>query len=260
MRKLLVSMSVLAMGGILAAQQPAAPAGPGGRGAGRGPGRGGPPVSALEETGFKTIFDGKTLDGWDCNPAFVKVVDGAIVGETTKDHQPPQNEFCIYRGSQPGDFELKLQYKLTGASSGNSGIQYRSVEMPEVAKWVLKGYQFDIDSNQVYTGQLYEERGRGFLALRGMVSYIPNGAKVGSIASTGDSDQLKGLVKLNDWNDVHIIARQNTLIHILNGHVMSVTVDDDAANRKMSGLIGLQIHKTPNDMKIEARNIRLKTF
>ena len=93
-----------------------------------------------------------------------------------------------------------------------------------------------------------------------MVSYIPNGAKVGSIASTGDSDQLKGLVKLNDWNDVHIIARQNTLIHILNGHVMSVTVDDDAANRKMSGLIGLQIHKTPNDMKIEARNIRLKTF
>jgi hypothetical protein len=219
-----------------------------------------PPVLVLEESGFTTLFDGKSFKGWDCDPDFWKVADGIIVGETTKAHQPPQNIFCIYKGDQPADFELKLQYKLTGATSGNSGIQYRSVELPDVAKWVLKGYQFDIDAQQTYTGQLYEERNRGFLALRGQISYIPAGKKVGAIGTTGDGDLLKSFIKVGDWNDVHIIARGNVLIHMLNGHVMSVTIDDDLANRRLSGAIGIQLHKTPNDMKIEARNIRLKTF
>ncbi|MES1257423.1 MAG: DUF1080 domain-containing protein [Acidobacteriota bacterium] len=219
-----------------------------------------PPVPVLPESGFQPIFDGASMKGWDCDPDFWKVSDGEIIGETTAAHQPPQNIFCIWRGDQPADFELKLQYRLTGATSGNSGIQYRSMELPDVAKWVLKGYQFDIDAQQTYTGQLYEERNRGFLALRGQISYVPPGKKVGSIGSTGDSDQLKSYIKLNDWNDVHIIARGNVLTHLLNGHVMSVTIDDDLANRRLSGAIGIQLHKTPNAMKIEARNIRLKTF
>jgi len=218
-----------------------------------------PPVGPLQETGFTKIFDG-TMKNWDCDPGFWKVSDSVMTGETTAAHQPPQNIFCIWRGGQPGDFELKLEYRMTGANTGNSGIQYRSVELPDVAKWVLKGYQADIDSRQTYTGQLYEERGRGFLALRGQIAYIPNGAKVGSIGTTGDGDQLKGFIKNEDWNEIHIIARGNVLIHLINGHVTSVVVDDDVANRKMSGLIGIQLHKTPNPMKMEARNIRLKTF
>lgn len=221
--------------------------------------RGGPPVGALPETGFAKIFDG-TMKNWDCDPNFWKVTDGVLVGETTADHQPPQNIFCIWKGGQPGDFELKLDYRMTGAQTANSGIQYRSVEMPEVAKWVLKGYQADIDAQQTYTGQVYEERGRAFLALRGQISYIPNGGKVGSVGSTGDSNELKSFVKINDWNEIHIIARGNTLIQLINGHVTAVVIDDDAANRKMSGLLGIQLHKTPNAMKMEARNIRLKTF
>jgi hypothetical protein len=220
---------------------------------------GGPPVKPLAEAGFTKIFDG-TMKNWDCDSAFWKVTDGVLTGETTAEHQPPQNIFCIWRGGQPGDFELKLDYRLTGANTGNSGIQYRSAEMPEVAKWVLKGYQADIDAQQTFTGQVYEERGRGFLALRGQISYIPNGGKVGSIGSTGDSDQLKSVIKVEDWNEIHIIARGNTIIQMINGRVTSIVVDDDAANRKMSGLLGIQLHKTPNAMKIEARNIRLKTF
>jgi hypothetical protein len=246
MRGLLRILSVSIFGVTLIAQQ--------------GRGRGGPPVVALEETGFTPIFDGTSMKGWDCDPDFWKVAGGAMVGETTAAHQPPQNIFCIYKGDQPANFELKLQYRLTGATSGNSGIQYRSVELPDVAKWVLKGYQFDIDAQQTYTGQLYEERNRGFLALRGQVSYIPPGKKVGSIGTTGDGDLLKSFIKVGDWNDVDIIARGNVLMHMLNGHVMSVTIDDDLPNRRLSGAIGIQLHKTPNNMKIEARNIRLKTF
>jgi len=213
----------------------------------------------LPETGFRAIFDGKTLDGWDCDPGFWKLANGAITGETTKSHQPPQNIFCIWKGGSPGDFELRLQYKLTGAH-GNSGVQYRSVELPEVAKWVMKGYQADIDGQQDYTGQVYEERNRGFLALRGQISYVPEGGTVGSIGTTGDTAQLKSFIKDTDWNDLTIIARGNTLIQMINGHAMSVVIDDDKANRRMDGEIGIQLHKLDEGMKIEARNIRIKVF
>jgi hypothetical protein len=216
-------------------------------------------VKPLPETGFKTIFDGSSIAGWDCDPGFWRVENGEIVGETTAKHQPAQNTFCIWKGGAPGDFELRLQYKLTGAG-GNSGIQYRSVELPNVAKWVMKGYQFDIDGAQTYTGQVYEERNRGFLALRGQVSYVPDGGTVGTIGTTGDGASLKAFIRLNDWNDVDIVARGNTLIQMLNGHVMTVVVDDDKANRRMDGEIGIQLHKLDEAMKIETRNIRIKLF
>jgi len=217
-------------------------------------------VAPLPESGFTPIFDGKTLANWDCDPDFWRIENGAIVGETKADHQPKQNIFCIYKAGKTGDFELRLQYKLTGAQTGNTGIQYRSVELPDVAQWVLKGYQFDIDAAQKYSGQLYEERGRGFLALRGQIVNIPDGQKTGSIGTVGDSAELKNLIKLDDWNDVIIIARGNTLIHMINGRVMCVIVDDDKANRKMEGLLGIQLHKTPGPMKMETRNIRIKNF
>jgi len=222
-------------------------------------GQRGPAVPPLPESGFTPIFDGKSLAGWDCDADFWKVESGAMVGETTADHQPKQNIFCIWKGGTPGDFDLKLQYKLTGIT-GNSGVQYRSVELPDVAKWVMKGYQADIDGKQVYTGQIYEERGRTFLTLRGQIAYVSDGQKAGSIGSTGSDSELKALIKENDWNDLEIIARGNTLIQLLNGRVMCVLIDDDSANRKMDGEIGIQLHKTTAAMKIETRNIRIKTF
>ena len=219
------------------------------------------PVQPLGESGFQTIFDGKTLSGWDCDPDFWRADNGAIVGQTTQEHQPKQNIFCIWKGGQPADFEFKAEYRMTGVNDGNSGFQYRSVELPEVAKWVLKGYQADIDLKQQYTGQVYEERGRGFLALRGQISYIPDGKKVGSIGSVGDMAALRDFIKDNDWNEVDIIARGNTLIQLINGHVMSIVVDDDSANRKMKGEIGIQLHRLPNAaMKMETRSIRIKIF
>ncbi|MGA3190588.1 MAG: DUF1080 domain-containing protein [Bryobacteraceae bacterium] len=207
----------------------------------------------LQESGFVPIFDGKTLTGWDGDPLFWRVEDGAIVGQTLVDRQPKQNTFLIWRGGHPADFELKVKFKLTGF---NSGIQYRSAELPDI-KYAMKGYQADMDGEQKYTGQIYEERMRGFLALRGQFSYVGDGKKPGVVGSLGDEAELKALIKGDGWNDLHIIARGNTLIQILNGRVMSMLIDDDTANRKMEGLIGIQVHKGP-PMKIEVREIRLK--
>jgi hypothetical protein len=210
-------------------------------------------IQPLEENGFRQIFDGKSLNGWDGDPGFWRVEDGAIVGQTTTDKQPKQNTFLIWRGGTPGNFELRLQYKLTGF---NSGIQYRSIELPNI-KYAMKGYQADMDGAQQFTGQIYEERGRGFLALRGQFTYIAEGKKPGLVGSLGDNAALKEFIKADDWNDLHIIARGNTLIQVLNGHVMSMLIDDDTAGRKMDGLIGIQVHLGP-PMKMEVKNIRIK--
>ena len=148
---------------------------------------------------------------------------------------------------------MKLQYKLTGF---NSGIQIRSIELPDI-KYAMKGYQADMDGMQQYTGQIYEERGRGFLAMRGQFSYIGEGKKPAVVGSVGDSEELKKLIKGDDWNDLHLIARGNTIVQLLNGRITSMLIDDDTAGRKLDGLIGIQCHKGP-PMKIEARNIRLK--
>jgi len=212
-----------------------------------------PPIAPLEESGFVSIFDGKTLNAWDGDPKFWRVEDGAIIGQTLVDRQPAQNTFLIWRGGSPANFELKVKYKLTGY---NSGIQYRSSELPDI-KYAMKGYQADMDGEQVYTGQIYEERARGFLALRGQFTYIGDGRKPGLVSSLGDSDQLKSLIHADGWNDLHIVARGNTLVQMLNGRVMSMLIDDDTANRKMEGLLGIQVHKGP-PMKIEVREIRLK--
>jgi hypothetical protein len=202
---------------------------------------------------FVPIFDGKTLQGWDGDPAFWRVENGAIVGETKPGRIPKQNTFLIWRGGSPADFELLAEFRITG---GNSGIQYRSSELPEI-RWALRGYQADIDPEVRYTGQIYEERGRGFVALRGQSVSIQTGGKPVVLGSLGTEAELKAAINPAGWNEYHIVARGNVLIQILNGRVMSILVDDDAANRKMDGLIGIQLH-AGEPMKIEMRNIRLK--
>ncbi len=215
-----------------------------------------PPVLAVpdDNQGFEPIFNGKSLTNWEGDTNFWRVENGAIVGETTADKPLERNTFLIWRGGRTKDFELKLEYRLTG---GNSGIQYRSVEVPEIGTWVLKGYQADMDSQDRYTGQLFEERGRGFLALRGQSTRLEGEKKVKILGSVGDAAALKGHIKAGHWNHFHIIARKNVLIHIVNGHVMSTAVDDDEENRSSDGVLGLQLHQGP-PMKVEFRKILLK--
>jgi hypothetical protein len=212
------------------------------------------PPTPDDNTGFESIFDGKTLGKWDGDPMFWRVENGAILGESTADKVLKSNTFIIWRGGTTKDFELKLEFKLTG---GNSGVQYRSAAVPDAGKFVLKGYQADMDAKGMYTGMLYEERGRGFLAERGRVTRIVGGGGRKLIGSPGDSDTLKAIIKTEDWNQLHIIARGSTVMHIINGRVMSVCIDDDAKGRIAEGLLGLQLHQGP-PMKAEFRNIFIR--
>src|SRR5262245_11580371 len=113
------------------------------------------------DAGFESIFDGVSLTGWDGDPKYWRVEEGAIVGEITPETIVQRNTFIIWRGGEPGDFELKLEYRISG--SGNSGVNYRSIQLPD-APWSLAGYQADIDGEgrdkipYRWSGQNYEER------------------------------------------------------------------------------------------------------
>jgi hypothetical protein len=216
-----------------------------------------PQPAPKDDPSFKAIFDGKALAGWEGDPKHWRVENGLLVGETTTENPLKANTFIIWRGGSPKDFELKLEYRLSG--QGNSGVQYRSEAIPN-RPFGLRGYQADIDAEDRYTGQIYEEGGRGFLALRGQMNRIDGESQAKLIlGSLGDSAQLASQLKKQDWNEVHIIARGNTLIQILNGQVMSALIDDDAPGRRSEGVIGFQLHVGP-PMKIEFRNIRMKSY
>ena len=213
-----------------------------------------------DEPGFQPIFDGKSLTGWEGNTTYWRAENGVLVGEITPATVIKSNTFIIWRGGTPGDFELKLDYRITEA--GNSGINYRSVVVPDPVtpanKFAMRGYQYDFDGRHRYDGNNYEEKGRLFLAVRGQISHVVGGRPPVVLSTFADTNDLAS-VATNDWNAAHIIVRGNTATHILNGRLMSITVDDDAPNRRLDGSIGMQVHVGP-PMKVEYRSIRLKRW
>ncbi|HIL72456.1 MAG TPA: DUF1080 domain-containing protein [Verrucomicrobia bacterium] len=208
-----------------------------------------------QESGFKPIFDGKTLNGWDGNPAFWTVKEGALTGQTTSEKPTQGNTFLVWRHGEIDDFELKLEYRIVG---GNSGIQYRSFEKPEEwGQYVVGGYQADIDSGTTWSGTLYGERFRGVLAKRGQKTTIGSNHKPDETGIIGNPEVLQSKIHSEQWNEYHIIAKGFQFIQKINGIVMSESLDEDKEMRRRSGILALQLHAGP-PMKVQFRNIRLK--
>lgn len=211
--------------------------------------------------GFAMIFDGKTLTGWDGDPKYWSVKDGAIVGQTTPANPTPRNTFLFWTKGKLADFELRLQWKIEG---GNSGIQYRSTRYDG---WVAGGYQADIDAKHNYTGILYEERGRGIMVTQGKrVIRTADGKNKVVDAFEGEKPKallskkaLMAKVKRDGWNDYTIIAKGNRLTQILNKSVTMALLDEEKAKRKLSGVLAFQVHAGP-PMTVRFRNIRLKNL
>jgi hypothetical protein len=88
--------------------------------------------------------------------------------------------------------------------------------------------------NAISTGRIgirgnnYEEKARPFLAVRGQVTHV-TGMRIPMVLSkVGDNNELGAMIT-SDWNSIHLIIRGNVLMHLINGRLMSVTIDDDAA-------------------------------
>jgi hypothetical protein len=206
------------------------------------------------------LFNGKDLTGWKGQPEFWSVEDGAIAGKSTEACPVKENTFLIWQGGEPGDFELRLKYKLL---AGNSGIQYRS-KVIKLEYSVVGGYQADFEAGKNYSGILYEEKGRGILAKRGQKVVIKEGGdaknpkkpNIEVTGSVGDSDAIQAAIKQGDWNDYLIIAKGNHLQHFINGK-QTVDVTDETAVGAKCGVIAFQIHKGP-PMQVFFKDIQLK--
>jgi len=211
------------------------------------------------EEGFKPLFNGTSLDGWEGNTALWSVQDGAITGQTKPDTDLKHNTFLVWKGGTVGDFELRLRYRIV---NGNSGIQYRSKVMEQGAQGpIVGGYQADFEAGKTYSGILYEERGRGILAQRGQKTRIVAGAdgkpKVEPTGSVGNSEEIQAKIKHEDWNDYVIIAKGNHLQHFINGVATIDVVDEDSARAAKSGVLALQVHQGP-PMTVQVKDIRIK--
>lgn len=215
---------------------------------------------AADEAGFKSLFDGKTLNGWAGRKEHWSIEEGVITGTTTKETPAKGNNFLIAKDGEKNlivrDFELRLSYKFTG-NSGNSGIQYRSKELPD---FVVSGYQADCEVGKTYSGILYEERGRGILAKRGEKVVIKDGDdgkhKIEVTGSLGKTEDIQAKINVNDWNDYVVIAKGNHLQQFING-VPTVDVTDETKIGAKEGILALQLHAGP-PMKIQFKNIRIK--
>lgn len=207
------------------------------------------------EKGYVKIFNGKNLEGWEGDPTYWSVRNGVMTGEVTPETILKRNTFLIWRKGVTSDFELKVDYRVS--VQGNSGINYRSEEVKDLPL-ALKGYQEDIDGANRYTGQNYEERGRGFLALPGQKVLLVQNESPKITVTTGDPTQVKTEIN-SDWNKCHIIAKGNKLQHFINDVLMSEVIDQDTSKRKFTGLLGVQVHVGP-PMKIEYKNFRIKSI
>ncbi|WP_404422662.1 DUF1080 domain-containing protein [Nibricoccus sp. IMCC34717] len=219
-----------------------------------------PAPLAGDEPGFVAIFDGRSLAGWEGDPTYWRVENGCLVGEITPETIVRSNTFIVWKSDRPRDFELKAEVRLSPGA--NSGINYRSALIPDPVtptnRFAMRGYQFDLDAAKAYTGNNYEEKGRLFLAERGQITRVVGGRPPVLLGTVGGKPELAAEIG-EGWNTVHIIARGNVLTHLLNGRVMAIVIDDDAAQRPADGLLGMQVHVGP-PMKVEYRNLRLKTW
>lgn len=219
------------------------------------------PVLAPDEPdGMRSIFNGKDLTGWDGDPRLWSVKDGAIRGETTAENPAKGNTFLIWTDGATKDFELRLSFRCTAAN--NSGIQYRSKHITEGNprnKWVVRGYQHEIRNETdlpSVAGFIYGEGiGRGRMCLVGeKATWGDDGKKVTDTLIDGAG--YKKLFKLDDWNDVVIIAKGNHIQHYLNDRLI-VDFTDSPKLALREGILALQLH-AGKPMWVEFKNIRIK--
>jgi hypothetical protein len=189
------------------------------------------PAAARAES--VSLFDGKTLAGWQGKAGLWSVVDGAIFG-STKPNGIGGNTFLVHQ--KPfANFILTLDFQLHG---GNSGIQLRSAQVDKPEDFVIAGYQADIGEG--YFGSLYDEKRRGMLA-------------------EARKDWVKRFLKdpaKNEWNRYEISAIGSTITCKINGLITAEYTEKDA-NIPRSGLIALQLHGG-GPMEVRFKDIRIE--
>ena len=198
------------------------------------------------------IFDGHSLTRWSGDSQYWRVEDGAIAGEIRAAATLGENQF-IFFDREVHDFELELEYRISGDASANSGIQFRSQQL---AAGGAAGYQADLDHGAVWLGRIYDEHGRELLVERGTrVSLAPDGRRwVDKFAEAAD---FAAVPHRDDWNTYRLRAAGPHVEVWVNDRLCSVLDDHQQGEAEYSGRLAFQLHSGPGPVKVQFRNIRL---
>ena len=173
-------------------------------------------AQAAKTPKWVSLFDGKTLKGWEGDEKVFRVEQGAIVGGNLKQGLPDNQFLCTK--SEFKNFELRAKCKLIGKNA-NGGIQFRSQRVSKSSEMI--GYQADMDAK--WWGNLYEESRRN------------------KVLAGPTPEQRKKIVHPDGWNDYRIVCQGNHVQLWLNGEkTVDYTETDKGALPK--GILGLQIH------------------
>jgi hypothetical protein len=215
-----------------------------------------------EPSDMTVLFNGEDLSGWNGDERLWSVVDGVIHGETTKENAANGNTFLIWQDGSTKDFELRLSFRCN--ATNNSGIQYRSKHIQNDSvrnDWVVRGYQHEIRNEEKFpnvSGFIYDEGGkRGRICVAGEIATWEPDGKNSISTELIDQEEFSELMKIDDWNDVVIIAKGNHILHYLNGRLILDFTDNAPELALTDGKLALQLH-AGRPMFVEFKDIRFK--
>lgn len=268
MRHIALAFCLAATAASASAQAPA-PTGPAG-----GPPRPAPtpaaPYNFNDHPGWTQMFDGKTLQNWAGPMESWRIEDGAISSSQTA--AAPQGSVYLYwTGGEVRDFEFKTEIKMAGEGA-NSGIQFRAKKLGKTEKknseWESRGYQADYTYTGSASGSLIEccrgpgrgvpPRGEASARAGAMVrTPLAEGAPPTVVATIGDPAEMKKVLRIGDWNEIHLIVRGRTMMYLINGQLMSVLIDDSPTMFNDRGELAVQLEGR-GDTKVWFRNMWIK--
>ncbi len=179
--------------------------------------------------GFRPLFDGETLDGWEGDESLWIVEDGMLIGRSPG---LDYNDFLATEESF-SDFVLRFEIQLVD-NVGNGGTQFRSQRIPNDNEMI--GYQADV--GETYWASLYDESRRRKTLAR------------------PDDGTLASALKMGEWNAYEVHANGTHIVLKLNG-VTTVDYVEEDPDIPLEGRIAVQIHSGPA-MEVRYRNIEIQ--
>ena len=208
---------------------------------------------------FVSIFDGKSLNGWEATPSESaqawEVKNGHIVGTGDKG----RGYLTYNKNKDIADLELKFSYRFPG--KGNSGVSIRAIP-DKTGRRDFQSYHADIGhvgiGKQVLGAWDFHTPGR-----REHRCFLGDSLVIGKDDEPTIKPIKSGLdiseIKKSRWNDVHVIAKENVFRFYINGKLASEFTEHlPKPKRLKSGMIQLQLHDP--GMVVQFKNIKLKVL
>lgn len=185
-----------------------------------------------EGPGWRPLFDGKTLEGWQsAGSARWRVEDGVLVGGQDGD---PRRSGTIATQARFQDFELYLEFKIDEHGKYNSGIYLRN----DPGSAGRSGYQINLGRGAAgeYCGGIYLKEW---------------------LAKGDEKDEIR---KVLDWNTLWIRAAGPRIEVELNGRRVSEYTDPAPTPKLLqAGVLALQTYGAEGHSGwVKFRNLRIK--